>query len=76
MVVSNDKTKLDVCVRGQCNIPNSSHMWIEELHLDGWMLAGCKLTVIKFCLTNKEKALRSVLAITHVLCCQVIYLLL
>ena len=31
------------------------------------MLAGCKFVVIKFRLMNEEKALRSVLAITHVL---------
>ena len=30
------------------------------------MLAGCKFIVMKFCLMNKEKALRSVLAVTHV----------
>ena len=30
------------------------------------MLAGCKFIVIKLCLMNKEKALRSVLAVTHV----------
>ena len=30
------------------------------------MLAGCKFIVIKFCLMNKEKTLRSVLAVTHV----------
>ena len=42
------------------------------------MLACCKFIVMKFCLMNKEKALRSVLAITHVfvvkfdiLCCEI-----
>ena len=30
------------------------------------MLASCKFIVMKFCLMNKEKALRSVLAVTHV----------
>ena len=30
------------------------------------MLAGCKFFVMKLCLMNKEKVLRSVLAITHV----------
>ena len=30
------------------------------------MLAGYKFIVMKFCLMNKEKALRSVVAITHV----------
>ena len=30
------------------------------------MLAGCKFIAMKFCLMNKEKALRSVLAVTHV----------
>ena len=30
------------------------------------MLAGCKFIVMKFFLMNKEKALRSVLAVTHV----------
>ena len=30
------------------------------------MLAGCKFFVMKFCLMNKEKVLRSELAITHV----------
>ena len=38
----------------------------KELHLEGGMLAGCKFIVMKFCLMNKEKALRSVLAVTHV----------
>ena len=28
--------------------------------------AGCKFIVMKMCLMNKEKALRSVLAVTHV----------
>ena len=40
------------------------------------MLAVCKFIVMKLCLMNKEKALRSVLAITHELCFQVLYLLL
>ena len=30
------------------------------------MLAGCKFIVMKFCLMNKEKALRTALAVTHV----------
>ena len=30
------------------------------------MLAGCNFFAMKFCLMNKEKVLRSVLAITHV----------
>ena len=30
------------------------------------MLAGCKFIVMKFCLMNNEKALRSVLAVIHV----------
>ena len=30
------------------------------------MLAGCKFIFMKFCLMNKEKALRSVLAVTHI----------
>ena len=34
--------------------------------LVGGMLDGCKFIVMKFCLMNKEKVLRSVLAITHV----------
>ena len=38
----------------------------QELHLERRMLAGCKFFVMKFCLMNKEKVLRSVLAITHV----------
>ena len=38
----------------------------KELHLDGGILAGCKFIVMKFCLVNKEKALWSVLAITHI----------
>ena len=38
----------------------------KELHLNGWMLAGFKFIVMKFCLMNKEKALRSVFAITPV----------
>ena len=33
----------------------------KELHLDGGMLAGCKFTVMNFCLMNKEKALRTML---------------
>ena len=37
----------------------------KELHLNGRILAGCKFIVMKFCLMNKEKVLRSVLAITH-----------
>ena len=37
----------------------------QETTLEGGMLAGCKCIVMKFCLMNKEKALRSVLAITH-----------
>ena len=31
------------------------------------MMAGCKFIAMKFCLMTKEKALRSVLAITHVM---------
>ena len=38
----------------------------KELHLEGRMLTGCKFIVMKVCLRNKEKAHRSVLAITHV----------
>ena len=38
----------------------------KELHLYGGILAGCKFIVMQFCLMNKEKALMSVLAITHV----------
>ena len=38
----------------------------KELHLNGRILAGCKFIVMKFCLMNKKKALRSVLAITHI----------
>ena len=38
----------------------------KELHLEGGMLTGCKFIVMKFCLMNKEKAFRSVLAVTHV----------
>ena len=38
----------------------------KELLLNGRILAGCKFIVMKFCLLNKEKAPRSVLAITHV----------
>ena len=38
----------------------------KELHLNGWMLAGFEFIVMKFCLMNKEKAPRSVLAITPV----------
>ena len=30
------------------------------------MLTGCKFIVMKVCLMNEEKALRSVLAISHV----------
>ena len=32
-------------------------MWDGALHLDGWMLAGCKFIVMILCLMNKEKAL-------------------
>ena len=39
-----------------------------ELHLGGWMLDGCKFIVMNFCLMNKGKALRSVLAISHNIC--------
>ena len=38
----------------------------KEPLLNGRILAGCKFIVMKFCLMNKEKALKSVLAITHV----------
>ena len=38
----------------------------KDLHLERRMLAGCTFFVMKFCLMNKEKVLRSVLAITHV----------
>ena len=38
----------------------------NKLHLGGGILAGCKCIVMEFCLMKKEKALRSVLAITHV----------
>ena len=38
----------------------------KELDLNGGILGGCKFIVMKFCLMNKEKALGSVLAITHV----------
>ena len=31
----------------------------KELLLNGRILAGCKFIVMKFCLMNKEKALRS-----------------
>ena len=37
-----------------------------RLHFDGVMLPGCEFIVMKFFLMNKEKALRSMLAITHV----------
>ena len=58
--------KFDIRVEGQRNVSTSSSMWNGELHLDGWVLVGCKI-VIKF--VFKEKALRSLLANTHVLCC-------
>ena len=38
----------------------------KELHLEGGMLAGCKCIVMKFRFINEEKALRFLLAITHV----------
>ena len=38
----------------------------KELHLNRRILAGCKYIVMKVCLMTKERALRSVLAITHV----------
>ena len=74
--VNNDKVKLNVYVGEQWKLPNSSTMWNGELHLDRWMLAGCKFIVMIFCLMNKEKALGSVLAITHVLFCRILYILL
>ena len=52
----------------------------KELHLDGGIRAGCKFIVMKFCLMNKEKAHRSVLAITYIyvvkfdiLCFKILY---
>ena len=38
----------------------------EEQHLKEGILADCKCIVMKDCLMNKGKALRSVLAIAHV----------
>ena len=38
----------------------------KELHLNGGILAGCRFIVMKFCIMNKEKALRSVFAVIHV----------
>ena len=37
-----------------------------ELHLNGGILAGCKFIGMEFCPMNREKALKSLLAITHV----------
>ena len=63
--LNNDKVKLDVRSGWPWYLPDSSSMKNVELHLDGWMLAGCKCIVMKYCQMNKEKvrALRSVLAI-------------
>ena len=36
---------------------DGSSLWDGELHLDGWMLAGCKFIVMILCLMNKKKAL-------------------
>ena len=47
-------------------VPGTAVCLSNELHLNGGMVAGCEFIVMKFCLMNKEKALRSVLAITHV----------
>ena len=38
----------------------------KEEHLEGEMLADCNFIAMKFCLMNKVKALRSVLAVTPV----------
>ena len=46
----------------QCGMGN--YIWMDGL------------LAVNLLLMNKEKALRSVLAITHILCCQVLYLLL
>ena len=52
----------------------------KGLHLEGGMLASCKFIVMKFYLMNKEKALRSERAVTHVyvvkfdrLCFKILY---
>ena len=35
--LSNDKTKLDILVRGQLNLPNSSLWWMRNhIGMDGW----------------------------------------
>ena len=52
-----------------CCLSNQGLLWgilSKQLHLNGGILTGCKFIVMKFCLMHKEKALRSVLAITHV----------
>ena len=55
----------DICVRGQSNVPTSSSMWYGEQHLDGWVLIGWKSDMKFVFKVNKKKALRSLLAITH-----------
>ena len=60
---------MDELMHSPCCVSNLELHWCslsKELHLEGGMLAGCKFIVMKFCLMNKEKALRSVLAVTHV----------
>ena len=54
--LNSDKVKLNVRSGEQWYLPDSSSMKNVELHLDGWMLAGCKCIVKKYCLMNKEKA--------------------
>ena len=64
-----DELMLDELKHSLRCVLNSELYWLslrKELHLEGGMLAGCKFIVMKFCLINKEKALRSVLAVTHV----------
>ena len=56
---------MDELMHSLCRVSNPKlHLssLSKELHLERRMLAGCKFIVMKFCLMNKEKALRPVLA--------------
>ena len=60
---------MDELMSSQCCVLNPELLCgspSKELHLEGGMLACCKCIVTKCCLMNKETALTTVLAITHV----------
>ena len=61
-----DELMFSLCCAWNRGLLCGSKRNCKELHLDGVMLSGCKFIVMKFCLMNIEKALRFVLAITHV----------